>query len=166
MTPSSAALANSSKRWRKSRSSLVTAAPPHGRQAPTGWAAASTSGKPPGVYRSCEPFRLVASGESGGRCGAAAPERPVPSHQVNPEPNQGQSVEAMQPGDRSDSGEAYESQAELEEPQEKEQACEYPRPSRKSCKPGQGDEGQDGEWNDEDSDHRVGRGEEVYFLYC
>src|SRR5438552_7863508 len=58
MTPSSAALANSSKRWRKSRSSLVTAAPPHGRQAPTGWAAASTSGKPPGVYRSCEPFTL------------------------------------------------------------------------------------------------------------
>src|SRR5438552_12591891 len=59
MTPSSAALANSSKRWRKSRSSLVTAAPPHGRQAPTGWAAASTSGKPPGVYRSCEPFTLA-----------------------------------------------------------------------------------------------------------
>jgi hypothetical protein len=38
---------------------LVTAAPPHGRQAPKGWAAASIPGKPPGVYRSCELFTLV-----------------------------------------------------------------------------------------------------------
>src|SRR5579884_1459116 len=45
------------------RSSFVTAASSSGCEAPKGWAAVSMPGKPPGVYRSCEPFTLARPSE-------------------------------------------------------------------------------------------------------